>query len=189
MFCRTKFGAKKIAHVIRNMGETASEIHSNRSLNQRLEALQGFKIGTYRVLVATDIAARGIDVTGIQLVINFDLPDNAEDYVHRIGRTGRASMTGHAISFATHDQKRDVQSIERLIRKTLPVSKTPPLKPSATSGDREPVSRPPVERSFFKRPQKSVRSPFGKSRRKNRPNDDHKFRKSSSHVKWRSFNE
>jgi ATP-dependent RNA helicase RhlE len=141
VFCRTKFGAKKIAHVIRNMGETASEIHSNRSLNQRLEALQGFKIGTYRVLVATDIAARGIDVTGIQLVINFDLPDNAEDYVHRIGRTGRASMTGHAISFATHDQKRDVQSIERLIRKTLPVSKTPPLKPSATSGDREPVRR------------------------------------------------
>ena len=128
VFARTKFGAKKIAHAIRGMGETATEIHSNRSLNQRLEALQGFKLGKYRVMVATDIAARGIDVTGLQLVVNYDLPDNAEDYVHRIGRTGRASMTGHAISFATHDQKRDVQIIERLIRKTLPVAKTPALE-------------------------------------------------------------
>ena len=125
VFSRTKHGAKKIARDIRAMNETATEIHSNRSLNQRLEALQGFKIGKYRVMVATDIAARGIDVTGIQLVVNYDLPDSPEDYVHRIGRTGRASMTGHAISFATHDQRRDVKLIERVIRKALPVSPTP----------------------------------------------------------------
>jgi len=123
VFSRTKFGAKKIAATIRAMGHTANEIHSNRSLGQRLEALEGFKIGRYRVLVATDIAARGIDVTGIQLVLNYDLPDKPSDYVHRIGRTGRAGMTGHAISFATPDQHGDVRGIERLIKKSLPVSR------------------------------------------------------------------
>ena len=123
VFSRTKFGAKKIASAIRAMGHTANEIHSNRSLGQRVEALDGFKIGRYRVLVATDIAARGIDVTGIQLVLNYDLPDNPSDYVHRIGRTGRAGLTGHAISFATPDQHGDVRGIERLIRKQLPVSR------------------------------------------------------------------
>lgn len=122
VFTRTKYGAKKIARDVRTVGHTASEIHSNRSLNQRLEALEGFKIGKYRILVATDIAARGIDVSGIQLVINYDLPATAEDYVHRIGRTGRAGLTGHAISFAFPDQIADVRSIERLIRKTLNVS-------------------------------------------------------------------
>lgn len=142
VFSRTKHGAKKIARDIRGFGMTATEIHSNRSLNQRLEALKGFKLGTYRVLVATDIAARGIDVTGIQLVVNYDLPDHAEDYVHRIGRTGRASMTGHAISFATHDQRRDVKIIERLIRKALPVVETPKLERIASSTP----SRSPLER-------------------------------------------
>ena len=75
------------------MGHTSAEIHSNRSLNQRIEALNGFKLGKYRVMVATDIAARGIDVTGIEVVINYDLPEQAADYVHRIGRTGRAEKT------------------------------------------------------------------------------------------------
>ncbi len=128
VFSRTKHGAKKITNGIRAFGYSAAEIHSNRTLKQRLEALEGFKIGRYKILVATDIAARGIDVKGIQLVINYDLPDNAEDYVHRIGRTGRAGMSGHAISFATPEQRRDIHNIERLIRKPLPVSKTPPLK-------------------------------------------------------------
>lgn len=123
VFSRTKFGAKKIAQMVRNAGHTASEIHSNRSLNQRIEALQGFKMGKYRVLVATDIAARGIDVTGIELVVNYDLPEQAEDYVHRIGRTGRAGLEGHAISLATPDQQRDVKDIERLIKKQLPTSR------------------------------------------------------------------
>ena len=82
------------------------------------------------MLVATDIAARGIDVKGIELVINYDLPDNAEDYVHRIGRTGRAGAAGHAISFATPDQRGDVYGIERLMRTKLPLSKTPELPPA-----------------------------------------------------------
>ena len=137
VFTRTKFGAKKIAHAVRQMGHTSSEIHSNRSLGQRKEALEGFKIGKYRVLVATDIAARGIDVTGIELVINYDLPENPEDYVHRIGRTGRAGLAGKAVSFATPDQRYDVRSIERLIRITLPVKQADGLQSIPTTGRTE----------------------------------------------------
>lgn len=140
VFCRTKFGAKKVKQTLSKTGHNAAEIHSNRSLSQRREALQGFKSGKYRVLVATDIAARGIDVTGIELVINYDLPDNPEDYVHRIGRTGRAGMAGTAISFATLEQKRDVRDIEHLIRTAIPISPVPHLPPelhvSVDRGDR-----------------------------------------------------
>ncbi len=129
VFSRTKFGAKRIAAALRNMSHTAVEIHSNRSLAQRQEALRGFKNGSYRILVATDIAARGIDVTGISLVINFDLPDNSEDYVHRIGRTGRAGMSGKAVSFVTHQERSQIRQIERLIKKTLPIVGLPTLPP------------------------------------------------------------
>lgn len=130
IFSRTKFGAKRIAANIRAMGERAAELHSNRSLSQRREALEGFRNGRYRILSATDIAARGIDVKGIELVVNYDLPQSPEDYVHRIGRTGRMGGIGHAISFATPDQKGDVRGIERLIRGTLPLSKLPELPPA-----------------------------------------------------------
>ncbi len=129
VFSRTKHGAHRIARSVKSMGHSSAEIHSDRSLNQRREALDGFKSGKYRVLVATDIAARGIDVKGIELVLNFDLPDHTEDYVHRIGRTGRAGAEGRAISFATPDQSRDVRDIERLMRVQLPVSKLPELPP------------------------------------------------------------
>ncbi len=125
LFCRTKMGARKISAALRQQGQRAAEIHSDRSLSQRREALEGFKRGKYRVLVATDIASRGIDVKGIELVINYDLPDDVENYVHRIGRTGRAGCPGHAISFATSDQKEDVANIERLIRAALPISSHP----------------------------------------------------------------
>jgi ATP-dependent RNA helicase RhlE len=169
VFSRTKYGAKKIAKSVRDMGYTAAEIHSNRSLNQRLEALEGFKIGRYKVLVATDIAARGIDVTGIQLVINYDLPQTAEDYVHRIGRTGRAGLAGHAISFATPDQQRDVRNIERLIRTPLKVSKSAghpvPSLSVQSAPPRHSNSRPqgrPSYRSGFSR---GSRNSSGPSRR------------------------
>ncbi len=127
VFTRTKYGAKKVAYQIRMMGIRASEIHSNRSLGQRREALDGFKSGRYRVLVATDIASRGIDVIGIELVINYDMPSRAEDYVHRIGRTARAGAAGRAISFAAPTEQKEVRSIEYLIRKTLTVAKIPEL--------------------------------------------------------------
>lgn len=123
LFCRTKRGTQKIARAVRAMGHRAAEIHSDRSLSQRQEAMEGFRNGRYRILVATDIAARGIDVLGIELVVNYDLPDDPENYVHRIGRTGRAGRAGHAISFATPDQRQDVRNIERLLRKALPISR------------------------------------------------------------------
>lgn len=129
VFMRTKHGAKRINRAVRAMGHSVSELHSNRSLSQRREALAGFKSGQYRILIATDIAARGLDVTGIETVVNYDLPANAEDYVHRIGRTGRAGAEGRAISFAMPGERYEVRSIERLIRKNLTVSPLPELPP------------------------------------------------------------
>lgn len=127
LFTRTKAGARKVSRSVKDMRHTSAEIHSNRSLNQRREALEGFRSGKYRVLVATDIASRGIDVKGIELVINYDLPDDLENYIHRIGRTGRAGLEGRAITFATPDQGGDVKGIERLMRLTLPVSSHPEM--------------------------------------------------------------
>ena len=130
VFLRVKHNARKVCDNLRAVGVSAAEIHSNRSLAQRREALEGFKLGRYRVLVATDIASRGIDVKNIELVINFDLPEQAEDYVHRIGRTGRAGMSGKAISFAMPDQGAIVRDIERLTRIRMPIISLPDLPPS-----------------------------------------------------------
>ena len=127
IFSRTKHGATKITRAIRDMGHTTAEIHSGRSLPQRRAALEGFKTGRYRVLVATDIASRGIDVVGIELVINYDIPDNPSDYIHRIGRTGRAGEAGRAISFATAEQGGAVREIEKLLQTLIAISKLPEL--------------------------------------------------------------
>jgi len=162
IFSRTKHGATKLARAIRDMGTQSTEIHSNRSLHQRAVALEGFKIGRFRVLVATDIAARGIDVKGIQLVINYDLPDSADDYVHRIGRTGRAGSGGHAISFATPDQRKAIHSIERVIRKPFPISKTPFFTPEERV---VPVFQP---REMPDRPFQNKHKKFHDSRSSNR---------------------
>jgi ATP-dependent RNA helicase RhlE len=129
VFTRTKHGASKLTRQVKFFGHAAAEIHSNRSLAQRRGALDGFKSGKYRILIATDIAARGIDVSGIELVLNYDLPANSEDYVHRIGRTARAGRAGRAISFATLDQRGEVRNIERLIRTALTVKTLPTLPP------------------------------------------------------------
>lgn len=145
VFSRTKWGAKKIAIAIRGMNHSASEIHSNRSLAQRRSAIDGFKKGRHRILVATDIAARGIDVNNIELVINYDLPATPDDYVHRIGRTARAGKKGKAISFATPDQQRDVRDIERLIRTQLTVGEESSI-PKSPSQPR-PAHRPGRRRS------------------------------------------
>lgn len=160
LFSRTKHNARKITHSVREMGHRVAEIHSDRSLSQRREALEGFKSGKYRILIATDIAARGIDVTGIELVINYDLPEDADNYVHRIGRTARAGKKGHAISFATPDQSHDVHEIEKLIRLTLPIAQHPEIpgekflpetkgKPAA---GRHQGHRPGRQRPFQQRP-------------------------------------
>jgi len=115
VFARTKRGADKIARRLESSGIKTGTIHSNRSQNQRLRALKDFKSGTVRVLVATDIAARGIDVDGISHVVNYDFPMHSEDYVHRIGRTGRAHAVGDAISFITPDDHGPLRSLERFI--------------------------------------------------------------------------
>lgn len=138
LFSRTKRGASRIARGLRGLGYKAAEIHSDRSLSQRREALEGFKSGKYRILVATDIAARGIDVSGIELVVNYDLPDDAENYVHRIGRTGRAGQEGRAISFATPEQRIEIRDIEKIIRTALPISRVPGLSEELHSGPSHP---------------------------------------------------
>jgi ATP-dependent RNA helicase RhlE len=115
VFSRTKHGADKIARRLEGSGIKTGTIHSNRSQNQRLRALKDFKSGAVRVLVATDIAARGIDVDGISHVVNYDFPMHSEDYVHRIGRTGRAHAIGDAISFITPDDQGPLRSLERFI--------------------------------------------------------------------------
>jgi len=148
LFTRTKHLARKLSRVIRQMGHRAVEMHSDRTLNQRREALEGFKSGRYRILVATDIASRGIDVTKIEVVVNFDLPEDVENYVHRIGRTGRAGCKGRAISFATPDQRGDVKNIERFIRMQIPVVKHPDMPGEEFSRDEYQHSghRPPEQR-------------------------------------------
>jgi ATP-dependent RNA helicase RhlE len=115
VFSRTKHGADRIARRLESSGIKTGAIHSNRSQNQRLRALKDFKSGAVRVLVATDIAARGIDVDGISHVVNYDFPMHSEDYVHRIGRTGRAHAIGDAISFVTPEDQGPLRSLERFI--------------------------------------------------------------------------
>ena len=119
VFLRTKHTVKALARKLQLLGHKAIEIHSNLSLNRRRAALNDFKSKKERILVATDVAARGLDVHGIELVVNYNLPDNSEDYVHRIGRTGRAGQTGKAITFATADEQREIRDIEKLINKNI----------------------------------------------------------------------
>ncbi len=121
VFTRTKRGANKLCEQLDKAGIGSAAIHGNKSQGQRERALDGFRNGTTRILVATDLAARGIDVTGISLVVNFELPDVAEQYVHRIGRTGRAGASGRAISFCDASERPLLVDIERLIKQRLPV--------------------------------------------------------------------
>jgi ATP-dependent RNA helicase RhlE len=120
VFSRTKHGADKIARKLKAANHSVAVLHANRSQNQRVEALEGFKSGRYEVMVATDIAARGIDVAGVSHVINYDVPENPEDYVHRIGRTGRAMAVGDAFMLATPEDGSDVRDIERFIGQKIP---------------------------------------------------------------------
>ncbi|MBI5837185.1 MAG: DEAD/DEAH box helicase [Candidatus Eisenbacteria bacterium] len=120
VFTRTKRGADKLARKLENERVTVATLHSNKSQSQRQVALKGFKSGRYRVLVATDIAARGIDVDGISHVVNYDFPAAPEDYVHRIGRTGRAAAIGDALSFVTSEDHGELRTLERFIGRGIP---------------------------------------------------------------------
>lgn len=127
VFTRTKHGADRVAKFLNKENISAAAIHGDKSQNARQTALANFKAGTIRVLVATDIAARGIDIEKLSCVFNFDLPNTPEDYVHRIGRTGRAGCEGRAISFSNIEEKEYVKSIEKLTRRKIPVVENHPF--------------------------------------------------------------
>lgn len=161
IFTRTKRGADHIANSLRKANHSVAILHANRSQRERMEALAGFKSGKYEVMVATDIASRGIDISGISHVINYDVPEHPEDYVHRIGRTGRAQTVGDAFTLVTRDQDSHIQRIERFIGKTIErvtlpgfQYNSPPIpaaqKPVASSGVRRSFNYGKKPRRFFR---------------------------------------
>jgi ATP-dependent RNA helicase RhlE len=143
VFSRTKHGADKIARRLKGANHSVAVLHANRSQNQRIEALEGFKSGKYEVMVATDIAARGIDVAGVSHVINYDVPEKPEDYVHRIGRTGRAQAVGDAFTLVTPENEKDIRDIQRFIGAKIPELKLEgfPYGPYAPRPDQPPQQR------------------------------------------------
>jgi ATP-dependent RNA helicase RhlE len=187
VFTRTKHGANRLAEQLMRRGIDSSAIHGNKSQNARTRALADFKAGTLRVLVATDIAARGIDIDQLPHVINHELPNVPEDYVHRIGRTGRAGSVGEAVSLVSPDEREDLRAIQKLLRREIPSQPVPgfepgsPLTPeetaraSAEAKAPQPVSkRPPVQpqgprrgpqRGWQARPQRDAERRAGKSRK------------------------
>jgi ATP-dependent RNA helicase RhlE len=150
VFTRTKHGADKVVKVLHTYGITAAAIHGNKSQNARQNALSSFKNGSIRVLVATDIAARGIDIDELSHVINFELPEVPETYVHRIGRTGRAGNTGIALSFCDIDEKLELRDIQKVIGKVIPVEGNNPF-PLAADAKPSPPAPKQQQRPNFKR--------------------------------------
>jgi ATP-dependent RNA helicase RhlE len=119
VFCRTKHRANRLAERLEKLGFATAKIHGNRSQAQRTQALAGFKNGTYRVLVATDIVARGIDVEALEHVVNFDVPNVPDDYIHRVGRTARADAVGDAYTFVAPEDEQDMRAIERAVGRAI----------------------------------------------------------------------
>ena len=170
VFSRTKHGADKIKRRLERAGVVSVSIHSGRSQGQRQRALEGFRSGKYQVLVATDIAARGIDVQGISHVVNFDVPAFAQDYIHRIGRTARAGATGDAITFVSPDEREYLDKIEKFIGRKL-VPQEGPAFACSQSGS---TARKPADRSS------SVRSRGRHSSPRNKPSAARRRRRSGS---------
>ncbi len=177
VFTRTKHGADRIAKRLGGAKITTATLHSNRSQNQRLNALKAFKSGEVRVLVATDIASRGIDVDGISHVVNFDFPMHPEDYVHRIGRTGRAQEIGDAISFVTPEDRDALRSLERFIGRGVVRKKADDFDyhavPAASPERRE--NRSFTQRNSPSPGNRSSRTQSGDPRR-NQPKGGRRFR-------------
>lgn len=169
VFSRTKRGANRLAEFLEKNDIQAAAIHGNKSQGARTRALSEFKSGKLRVLVATDIAARGLDIEQLPQVVNFDLPEVAQDYVHRIGRTGRAGATGQAVSLVSADEIQQLQDIERLIQALLPRQLLAGYEPENSLPER--ALRPPAKP---KRPKKSKTSQPAKA---NSPADDNKKRR------------
>jgi ATP-dependent RNA helicase RhlE len=157
IFTRTRHRASRLAAQLARAGYRTACLHSDRSQNQRQAALDGFRAGTYQVLVATDIAARGIDVQAISHVINYDIPDTTDAYIHRIGRTGRAERTGDALTMITPDDDTTVRALERTLGHAIPrrtldgfdygspppqMAPRPPARHAPPRGNRRPANAP-----------------------------------------------
>ena len=168
MFTKTKHGANKLTKHLEAQGIVASAIHGNKSQGARTRALSDFKAGEIRILVATDIAARGLDIEQLPQVVNFDLPNVSEDYVHRIGRTGRAGLTGEAISLVSADEVDLLSGIERLIQKVLPRRELEGFEPDQVV--RETILDHPVYSKKPRKPLKSQTNESNNSRHRNNSN-------------------
>jgi len=169
VFARTKHGADKIVKNLTRDGIRAAAIHGNKSQNVRQRTLEAFKSNRPPVLVATDIAARGLDVDGISHVINYELPEVAEIYVHRIGRTGRAGATGIATSFCGREERAQLRQIERLTRRTLAVEQNHPEYPAVTPASNDAGDRPQSNGNRSRRPNGGGRPSNGGPSKSRRP--------------------
>ncbi|HKJ71081.1 MAG TPA: DEAD/DEAH box helicase [Gammaproteobacteria bacterium] len=142
VFTRTKRGADKLAEQLERDGIRSTAIHGDKPQGARTKALSAFKRNSVQALVATDVAARGLDIDKLPHVVNFDLPDNADDYVHRIGRTGRAGAQGRAVSLVSGDERRQLSAIERLVKERIPATTHDAFAPTQTGGSRSGKGRP-----------------------------------------------
>jgi ATP-dependent RNA helicase RhlE len=164
VFTRTKHGANRLTKQLESDGLSAAAIHGNKSQGARTRALKDFKAGDVRVLVATDIAARGLDIDQLPHVVNFELPNVPEDYVHRIGRTGRAGREGQAISLVCSEERDYLRDIERLLRLSLPREELPGYEPTqsleSAGGARRPAqaARPSGRRPGNSQPRRRSNS-------------------------------
>ena len=165
VFTKTKHGANKLTKHLEGQGIVAAAIHGNKSQGARTRALADFKAGEIRILVATDIAARGLDIEQLPQVVNFDLPNVSEDYVHRIGRTGRAGLTGEAISLVSADEVDLLSGIERLIQKVLPRKELEGFEPDQVV--KETTLNRPVRAKKPRKPLKSQTNESSNSRHNN----------------------
>jgi ATP-dependent RNA helicase RhlE len=183
VFTRTKHGANRLAEQLQRDGISTAAIHGNKSQSARTKALSDFKQGAVRVLVATDIAARGLDIDQLPHVVNFELPNVPEDYVHRIGRTGRAGADGAAISLVSADERKQLTDIQRLLKREIPTASMAGFEPDprAATVAEAPVSRPPKssrpsgDRSSNKRHPHAAKvadAPASRSPRSSRPSGD-----------------
>ena len=156
IFCRTKVNADRVAHYLKHAKHAVAVLHSNRTQRERIEALEGFKSGKYEVMVATDIASRGLDIAGVSHVINYDVPEHPEDYVHRIGRTGRAQNVGDAFTLMNGEELSALQAIEHFIGQKIPRLKldnfpylyTALFEPESTLGGRRAIGGGRGHRGF-----------------------------------------
>ncbi|MBI3937221.1 MAG: DEAD/DEAH box helicase, partial [Betaproteobacteria bacterium] len=171
VFVRMKRDANRLAHQLERDGIVTTAIHSDKTQPERIKALEGFKQGAVRVLVATDVASRGLDIEHLPCVINFELPFNPEDYVHRIGRTGRAGMSGEAISLVSPDEYKLLADIEQLVKRPLPKAEAPGFEHGARAAVSEHHGKPREHRGRggAARAERPVQTARGRERRGGAP--------------------